>query len=219
MIPVISDKVNKQLEAVKSVILSEVNVKDAQFIGDTAGVITKKIKPNFKTLGKKYGPRMKEIAASFQQLGQQEISSIEKSVGDFVLELQGGPVTLAKGDYEIHSEDMPGWLVATEGPLTIALDITLTPELVEEGTARELIRPIQNLRKERDFEVTDRIYTSIYASGEAASDIRAALSHYKDYVASQTLSLSVALFDMADAPEEASEVEWGDDTIKIHITR
>ena len=219
MIPVISDKVNKQLEAVKSVILSEVNVKDAQFIEDTAGVITKKIKPNFKTLGKIYGPRMKEIAAAFQQLGQQEISSIERSDGDYVLELQGGPVTLSKSDYEIHSEDMPGWLVATEGPLTIALDITLTPELVEEGTARELIRPIQNLRKERDFEVTDRIYTSIYASGESASDIKAALSHYKDYVASQTLSLSVELFDLGNAPEEASEVEWGDDNIKIHITR
>ena len=219
MIPVISDKVNKQLEAVKSVILSEVNVKEAQFIEDTAGVITKKIKPNFKTLGKIYGPRMKEIAAAFQQLGQQEISSIERSEGDYVLELQGGPVTLAKGDYEIHSEDMPGWLVATEGPLTIALDITLTPELVEEGTARELIRPIQNLRKERDFEVTDRIHTSIYASGESASDIKAALSHYKDYVASQTLSLSVDLYDMENAPEEASEVEWGDENIKIHITR
>ena len=219
MIPVISDKVNKQLDAVKSVILSEVNVKDAQFIEDTAGVITKKIKPNFKTLGKKYGARMKEIAAAFQQLGQQEISAIEKSEDDYVLELQGGPVTLAKGDYEIHSEDMPGWLVATEGPLTIALDITLTPELVEEGTARELIRPIQNLRKERDFEVTDRIHTSIYASGEAASDIKAALSHYKDYVASQTLSLSIDLFNLENAPEEASEVEWGDDIIKIHITR
>ena len=219
MIPVISDKVNKQLEAVKSVILSEVNVKDAQFIEDTAGVITKKIKPNFKTLGKIYGSRMKEIAAAFQQLGQQEISSIERCEGDYVLELQGGPVTLAKGDYEIHSEDMPGWLVATEGPLTIALDITLTPELVEEGTARELIRPIQNLRKERDFEVTDRIHTSIYASGESAADIKAALAHYKDYVASQTLSLSVDLYDMENAPEEASEVEWGDENIKIHITR
>ena len=218
MIPVISDKVNKQLEAVKSVILSEVNVKDAQFIEDTAGVITKKIKPNFKTLGKKYGPRMKEIAAAFQNISQQEIAAIERG-GDYILELPGGPVELTSADYEIHSEDMPGWLVTSDGPLTIALDITLTPELVEEGTARELIRPIQNLRKERAFDVTDRIHTTIYAAGDAATDIAAALSHYRDYVASQTLSLSVDLLPLEDAPADAAEVEWGDDMIKIQIIR
>ena len=219
MIPVISDKVNSQLEAVKNVILSEVNVKDAQFIEDTTGVITKKIKPNFKTLGKIYGPRMKEIAAAFQTLTQQQIAAIERSEAEYTLNLPGGDVVLGKEDYEIHSEDMPGWLVATDGPLTIALDITLTPELVEEGTARELIRPIQNLRKERAFEVTDRIHTDIYAEGESAADIQASLAHHKDYVASQTLSLSVDFHPLSEAPAEASEVEWGDEIIKIQITR
>lgn len=219
MIPVISDKLRQQLEAVKPVILSEVNVKDAEFIADTSGVITKKIKPNFKTLGKIYGPRMKGIAAAFPTLSQQQIAQIESSEGPYTLSLPDGDVVLNKGDYEIHSEDMPGWLVAADGALTIALDITLTPELIEEGTARELIRPIQNLRKEKDLEVTDRIHTVIYAQGEPASDIQASLNHYKEYVASQTLSLSIDFQDLSQAPADAREIEWGDDIIKIKITK
>ena len=114
---------------------------------------------------------------------------------------------------------MPGWLVASEGTLTIALDITLTPELIEEGTARELIRPIQNLRKESGLEVTDRINTSIYADGDAAGDIVASLAHYADYVASQTLSLKVEFHPMAEAPADAVDVEWGDEILKIKITK
>ena len=219
MVPVVSDKVREQLEAVKSVILSEVNVKNAEFITDTTGVITKKIKPNFKTLGKIYGPRMKEIAVAFQTISQQMISELERCEGDYTLTLPGGDVILRKEDYEIHSEDMPGWLVASEGPLTIALDITLTPELIEEGTARELIRPIQNLRKALGLEVTDRINTQIFADGGTASDIAASLAHYKDYVASQTLSLNVELKAVAEAPADAVDVEWGDEKLKIKITK
>ena len=219
MVPVVSDTVKERLDAVKSVILSEVNVKDAQFITDTAGVITKRIKPNFKTLGKIFGPRMKEIAAAFQTLGQQEIADMERCEDEYTLALPGGDVLLHKGDYEIHSEDMPGWLVASDGPLTIALDITLTPELIEEGTARELIRPIQNLRKEMGLEVTDRICTSIFADGETGADIKASLAHYGDYVASQTLSVSLNLYPKAEAPASATEVELGDDTLKINITK
>lgn len=219
MIPVVSETVKAQLDAVKQVILTEVNVKEMKFITDTAGVITKKIKPNFKTLGKIYGPRMKEIAAAFQTMDQNTIAAIERSQDSYTLALAGGDVVLSKTDYEINSEDMPGWLVASEGPLTIALDITLTPELIEEGTARELIRPIQNLRKSSGFDVTDRIVTVIYAQGESAADIKASLAHYKDYVASQTLSLEVSLADMSQAPAEAADVEWGDDTIKILVTK
>ena len=219
VIPVVSEKLRCRLEAVKGVILAEVNVKDLQFIHDTTGVITKKIKPNFKTLGKVYGKMMKEIAAAFQTLSQQQISEMERCEDDYVLSIPSGDVVLAKTDYEIHSEDMPGWLVASDGPLTIALDITMTPELVQEGIARELVRPIQNLRKTLDFEVTDRIDTVIYASGQSAEDIAASLSGFKDYVAAQTLSLSLALMPMEEAGEDAVPIEWDDDIIKIKITR
>jgi len=219
VIPVISDLVQSQLEAVESVILAEVNVKEAQYIHDTSGIITKRIKPNFKTLGKIYGSKMKEIAAAFPALSQQQIAEIELCEGDYILNVNGSDIVLTKADYEIHSEDMPGWLVATEGQLTIALDINLTPELIEEGTARELIRPIQNLRKANNFEVTDRINTVIYADGEAFKDIEAALNHYKEYVASQTLSLSVELKTLSEAGADATEVEWDESPIKIKVTR
>ena len=219
MIPLVAGRLRSRLEAVMPVILAEVNVKDYEFISDTTGVITKKIKPNFKTLGKVYGPRMKEIAAAFQKLSQQEINDMERCEDDYVLPLEGGDVVVAKTDYEIHSEDMPGLLVASEGQQTIALDITMTPELVEEGIARELVRPVQSLRKARGFEVTDRIHTVIYADGAALADIASCLNHFKDYVASQTLSLSIALKPLAEAPDDAAQVEWDDQTIKISITR
>ena len=158
VIPVIDKKIEEQLEKVKTLLLGEVNVKDAEFISDTAGLITKKIRPNFKTLGKKYGSRMKAIAAAFATLGQEDIAAIEAAGmadRDYVLRLADGDVALAKGDYEVSSEDMPGWLVATDGPLTLALDITVTDDLRKEGTARELINRIQNLRKESDFDVPE----------------------------------------------------------------
>ena len=131
IIPVLNDKVKEQLEKVKSLLLGEVNVKEAEFIHDTAGIITKKIKPNFKTLGKIYGKQMKEIAAAFPQLSQEAIAAIEAS-DEYVLSLPSGDVVLKKGDYEITSEDMPGWLVASDGPLTLALDITVTDDLRRE---------------------------------------------------------------------------------------
>ena len=114
---------------------------------------------------------------------------------------------------------MPGWLVASEGPLTIALDVTLTPALIEEGNARELVRPIQNLRKERGLEVTDRIRTEIFAEGKAMEEISASLEHFKDYVASQTLSVEVSLRPLSEAPGDAAVVEWNEGAIKITITR
>ena len=120
---------------------------------------------------------------------------------------------------EITSEDMPGWLVATEGTLTVALDIVQTPELIREGTARELIHPIQNLRKESGFDVTDRINTVIYASGAAFETIQAALAEHKEYVAAQTLSINLELKDATDVPENASAIEWEDTRIFITVNR
>ena len=219
LVPVLDDTVKEHIQKVSDIFLTEVNVKEIEFLHDTTGIITKKIKPNFKMLGKAYGKRMKEIAAAFGTLSQEQIALIERAEAEYVLHLPGGDVTLAKGDYEISSEDMPGWLVATEGTLTIALDIVQTPELLREGVARELIHPVQNLRKESGFEVTDRIDTVIYADGAAYDEIKDALSEYSEYVAAQTLSLSLSLKRLGEAPSGAAEVEWGDGAIRIFVEK
>ena len=219
VVPVIDDEVKAHIEKVAGIFLAEVNVKEIEFLHDTTGIITKKIKPNFKTLGKIYGKQMKEIAAAFAGFGQEQIGEIERCPGDYTLALPSGPVVLTKEDFEINSEDMPGWLVASEGALTVALDIVQTPELIREGNARELIHPIQTLRKDRDLDVTDRIETVVYAGGEAYNAIEEALKTFGDYVAAQTLSLSVTLKPIEEAPASASEVEWDKDTIKIDINK
>ena len=219
LVPVLDDTVKEHIMRVRDIFLTEVNVKEIEFLHDTAGIITKKIRPNFKTLGKIYGKRMKEIAAAFAELSQEQIAAVERAEADYVLALPGGDVVLRKGDYEVSSEDMPGWLVASEGSLTLALDIVQTPELKREGTARELIHPIQNLRKESGFEVTDRINTVIYADGENYGEIEASLGEYADYVAGQTLSLSLELRRLADAPQDAAEVEWGGSSVRIKVSR
>ncbi|MCQ2142844.1 MAG: isoleucine--tRNA ligase [Bacteroidales bacterium] len=215
LIPVISEEVKANLEKVKAILLTEVNVKDAEFIQDTAGVITKKIKPNFKTLGKAYGKQMKEIAAAFATLGQSDIAAIEKAPEGYTPALPSGDGVLKAGDYGISSEDMPGWLVATEGQLTVALDIIQTPELIKEGTARELINRIQNLRKENGFDVTDRVSVAIYAEGEAKAEIEESLAVFSDYVAAQTLSLSLAMSD----EKNGNDVDWNNTTINISVNR
>ena len=215
LIPVIDDSVKEHIEKVRNIFLTEVNVKEIEFLHDTTGIITKKIKPNFRVLGKKYGAQMKQIAAAFAAFDQQTIADIERSNS---YEMAPG-IVLVPGDYDISSEDMPGWLVASEGALTIALDIVQTPELIREGTARELIHPIQNLRKESGFELTDRIDTVIYADGAAEVSIREALGEYGGYVASQTLSLSLELKSLSEAPAEAATVEWEDSQIKIKVSR
>ena len=222
LVPVISDKVRAQLDNVKSLILGEVNVKEMEFIADTEGLVTKKIKPNFKTLGKVYGARMKEIAAAIPALDQKIITAIQNSdaAGEaYTLTLPGGDVVLQPGDCVITSEDLPGWLVTSQGALTVALDIEITPALRQEGHARELINRIQNLRKESGFDVTDRIATVIYADGPVAAAIAASLANYAEYIASQTLSRSVTLKDTAEAPAEAAAVEWEDKTILITVSK
>ena len=219
LVPVISDAVRARLEAVKGLILTEVNVKEMEFVEDTTGILTKKIKPNFKTLGKVYGARMKEIAAAFGTLDQATITAIQnaETAGQaYAWALPGGEVVLNPGDYQISSEDMPGWLVASEGSLTIALDVELTEDLRREGVARELVNRIQNLRKSAGFEVTDRIDTVIYADAE---EITAALATFGEWIGAQTLSRSVLQAPAANATEAAREVEWIEGTIRIEVKR
>ena len=212
IIPVIDPSLQAQIEKVEPLILTEVNVKEAEYIHDTTGLITKKIKPNFKTLGKKYGKQMKEIAAAFGSMDQATISAIERA-GDYTLSLPSGPVALEAADYEIHSEDMPGWLVASEGRLTIALDVTLTDDLRREGIARELINRIQNLRKESGFEVTDRIRVVI----EQEPSVEEALASYGKYLCEQTLTESLSF--AAATAFEGVPVEWEESTLKISVAK
>ena len=164
---------------------------------------------------------MKEIAAAFGTLSQDVISAIqasEVSGTGYVLNLPSGDVTLNKGDYEISSEDMPGWLVATEGSMTIALDVTITEELKQEGVARELINRIQNLRKSSGFDVTDKVEVKIFAAGEAYDEITASLANFAEYVGSQTLAVAVAAEQLAEGCD-APEVEWNEGTIRIKVTK
>ena len=217
VIPILDDKLQEQFQRVQSLVLNEVNVKEVEFIRNTEGLITKKIKPNFKTLGKRYGKQMKEIASAFAVMDQKSIAEIERSgmAEDprYLLQLAGGDVVLERGDYEITSEDMPGWLVASEGKLTVALDITISEALKREGTARELVNRIQNLRKESGFDVTDKIVAIV----EKNSEIVASLEDYLQYVCSQTLCNNI---ELQDAPQGAAEVEWGNnETLRIKISR
>jgi len=192
-----------------------VNVKELEFVENTDGILTKKIKPNFKTLGKVYGPRMKEIAAAMAALPQDVISAIQRAEAAaevYRLALPGGEVMLNPGDYQISSEDMPGWLVSSQGALTVALDVEITPELRKEGLARELVNRIQNLRKASGFEVTDRIEVTV----EPNAALQEALESFGTYVCAQTLARSLRF--EAD-PAGAVPVEWEDGTLAIAVVK
>ena len=200
IVPILNDTMIQQLEAVKNIILSEVNVKEIEYITDTTGVLVKRIKPNFKTLGPKYGKYMKQISAMIGALEQSDIFEFEKN-GRYELKIGEETIELGLEDVEILSEDIPGWLVANEGRLTVALDINVTKELREEGIARELINRIQNLRKESDFDVTDKILLTIGRHAE----IDEAVEHFTSYIASQVLAENVQLTD--ERSEGAKDVE------------
>ena len=190
IVPVLNSRFHEQFEAIKNIVLTEVNVKEVEFLTDTSGIIKKKIKPNFKTLGPKFGKLMKQIASAVNEFGQAEISELE-SRGEFEIKLGNEKVIITLEDVEIHTEDIPGWTVASEGQLTIALDINVTDELREEGLAREFINKIQNLRKDSNFEVTDRIDLTIVKGDE----FNKAILNYKDYICAQTLANQLELVD------------------------
>jgi isoleucyl-tRNA synthetase len=203
IVPVLNPHFQEQFDAVKNIILAEVNVKEVEFLTDTSGIISKKIKPNFKTLGPKYGKLMKQIAGAINQMQQTDISEFEKS-GSLEITVGDEKIALALEDVEIQTEDIPGLTVATEGQLTVALDINVTEELKQEGIAREFINKIQNLRKESDFEVTDRINITI----EKHPDFDNAVQNHKEYICAQTLANQLELVDnLNDAGAKAIEIE------------
>jgi len=183
MVPILDEKFKRQLHDVEDLILSETNVKELEYLEDTAGVLVKSIKPNFKTLGPKYGKIMKQIAGVVNQFGQEDITEIE-SKGTKELTIEGEKVLLELTDVEISTQDIPGWLVFTEKGITVALDITISPELKEEGIAREFVNRIQNMRKDSGLEVTDKIHLKILSHNE----INNAVNNNKDYICSETLA-------------------------------
>lgn len=211
MVPVLSEREKENIEAVKDLIMNEVNVKGINFVDDSAGILVKKIKPDFKKLGPKCGKSMKMVAAQLQELSQEEISSFEKS-GVYTLNIDGNDITIEKGDVEILSEDIPGWLVANNGSITIALDVTITPELQKEGVAREFVNRIQNIRKSSGFEITDKICVKI----ENSENVRGAIESFGDYVASQVLANSIELVEKVANP---IELDFDDFKVNIEVTK
>ncbi len=213
LIPVLDPAMARHIAAVRNLILGEVNVKELELIEQTTGIITKRIKPNFKTLGPKYGKYMKQIAALTAQFSQERIAEIE-AAPESVLEIDGQQIVVTPADFEITSEDMPGWLVASEGKLTVALDITLTDELRAEGVARELINRIQNIRKDSGFEVTDKIRVEI----EQKELVAEAVARYADYIASQTLAVEVKS-SAEPQGESAVATDIDEEPLRIAVTR
>jgi isoleucyl-tRNA synthetase len=213
IIPVLDRSLRDYMPAIESLIKSEVNVKEIELIDDTAGIITKRIKPNFKTLGPKYGKQMKQISALVAAFSQEDIAGLE-AAGGMDLNVGGEMLPMTIEDFEITSEDMPGWLVSTEGRLTVALDITVTEELHREGIARELINRIQNIRKDSGFEVTDKRKVCI------ARDpmLEGAIADFADYIAAQTLAVSVELANEASG-DHIVETDIDEKPVKIGVTR
>jgi len=213
VVPAPDDLTFNQLSYIADLIKAEVNVKELEVIPADTDMenLVKKIKPNFKTLGKKYGKQMKEIAQAMNSFGNHEISEIERN-GQYLLILPTGNVELTPEDVEIITEDMPGWLVANEGKLTVALDITVTDALLREGIARELVNRIQNIRKTNGYEIVDKITVEI----EGRDEINEAVKEYSGYIASQTLANSVVLVkELTDA----TELEFDEYTVKISVKK
>ena len=179
LVPVLSDTTKEQIGKVEDLICAEVNVKHVEFLDDTSGVLVKSVKPNFKRLGQVYGPRLKAVGARIQTLSSDELSLLEKQ-GELAVEVEGETLTLHLDEVEIRTQDLPGWLVATDGPLTVALDVTLTDELRQEGLARELVNRLQNLRKDSGFDVQDRV--SVTLGDTAPAELHAAVQSFGAYI-------------------------------------
>ena len=213
IIPVLDKTMAEHIEAVKQLIMGEVNVKDIELITDTTGIITKRIKPNFKTLGAKCGKYMKQVAALVASFTQEQIAAVESNA-ETILKVEDAEFVTTAADFEITSEDMPGWLVASEGKLTVALDITITDELRREGVARELVNRIQNIRKESGFEVTDKIRVEI----EATELTTPAVESFAEYIAQQTLALEVKA-SATPAGDKVVDSDIDESPLKIAVTK
>ncbi len=211
LIPVLNPSMKTQLKKVEDLIKNEVNVKEIQYLTDTEGFIKKRIKPNFVALGKKLGPKMKAVSTALSQFTQDDIAKMEKERA-YSLPINGEDLILQLAEVEIISEDVPGWMVANKGALTVALDITITPDLVNEGNARELVNRIQKIRKDSGFELTDRINVKL----ANANQLKPAITEFNDYICAEILADKLEL-----VPEIASgtEIEVNEIPLKVLVTK
>jgi isoleucyl-tRNA synthetase len=208
MVPPVDNAQREAIETVKHIILQEVNVKELKFV-EGQGVLVKKVKCNFRTMGKKYGKLMKAVAAAMDALSQEQIALLEQQ-GSIGISAEGQQLTIDATDVEIISEDIPGWLMGNEGNLTVALDITLTDELRNEGMARELVNRIQNLRKKGGLEITDRVNVSIEPNEAATKAVEA----FGDYIARQVLADAIKM-----EPNDGPSIEFDDFNLNILVTK
>jgi isoleucyl-tRNA synthetase len=211
LIPVLNPSMQDQLRKVEDLIKTEVNIKEIEYLSDSAGFIKKKIKPNFVALGKKLGPKMKAVSSALADFAQEDILKFEKE-GQYNLFIDGETVTLQIFEVDISSEDIPGWTVANKGPLTVALDITITPELEHEGNAREFINRIQKIRKESGFELTDRVEVKVAAT----NGLKNSLAQFNDYICAEILADKLEL-----VPEikDGTEIEINDISLKVIVLK
>ena len=208
MIPAVDAVQMKHIEAVKSLIVNEVNVKELKFV-EGSGVLVKKVKCNFRTMGKKYGKLMKGIAARMDGLSQEEIVAFEQA-GELKLDIDGQAVVVEAADVDIINEDIPGWLVANDGNLTVALEVELNDDLRNEGMARELINRIQNLRKDCGLEITDRINVTVSPDDK----VKAAVESFAGYIKGQVLADNIELAD-----NDGTEVDLDELKVKIKVCK
>ncbi len=210
LVPVLNAHMKEQFQQIEELIQSEVNVKEVAYLEED-GFISKKIKPNYVALGKRLGPKMKAVASALASFGQEDIARLEKE-GSYSLLIENEPVILQVTDVEISSEDIPGWMVASKGPLTVALDVTVTPELEEEGNARELVNRIQKIRKDNGFALTDRIVVELTAHPGLAE----AVNKYNNYICAEILADKI---DFVPQISNGTEIEVNDILLKVLVTK
>ncbi|HEX5653924.1 MAG TPA: isoleucine--tRNA ligase [Chitinophagaceae bacterium] len=216
LIPVLSASMKEQLQQVEDLVKAEVNVKELQYLDPDNTFIRKKIKPNFVALGKKLGPRMKAVSAALASFTQEDINRLEKEA-EYNLSIEGEPVILQINEVEISSEDIPGWTVASKGPLTVALDITVTPQLEAEGNAREFVNRIQKIRKDSGFELTDRIELKVVAG----NGMKESLAQFKDYICAEILADSLEFLPeiQGNAMKDVFGIDINDVSLNVIVSK
>jgi len=211
LVPVLNSSMQTQLQKVEDLIKSEVNVKEVQYLTDADGFIKKNIKPNFQALGKRLGNKMKAVTSAINAFTQAEIATLEKE-GSYSLEIDSEPLILQIHEVEITSEDVPGWMVSSKGPLTVALDVTVTPELEQEGNARELVNRIQKIRKDNGYDLTDRILVKLSKAGTLADSIK----QFGHYIKAEVLADKL---ELVEELEEGTAIEVNEQAIKVWVDK